>query len=243
MSTTYPDLNFTSFPDQIQNFITMLNMTVADGNLVKSYQEAMQNGDYALAQQYFSQITNANQKFIDATKVNTLIDTCVALQRFYTTDIEPYVEIKEAEWENTINQFSYIGVYSSTYSYNKNNFVLANVNGVDALFICLEQPPIGTPVTNTNYWRQLTIRGEQGISGTDLTFRYAWDSSQTYYIDDVVTFDGKIWGCLIQNSNQTPSSNSNYWKLIYQSQQEIYPFSSSTPSLNQIGGLWFEIVS
>ena len=243
MSTTYEDLSFTTFPDQVQTFVTMLNMTVADGPAILGYQQAMQNGDYATAQQYFSQISNGNQKFIDSTKINTLIDTCIALQRFYQTDIEPYVENKQQAWENTVNQFSYQGVYSASISYDKNNFVTATVNGVTHLFICLSQTVAGTPVTNTTYWRQLTIRGEQGPSGIDLSFRYTWDSSQTYYVNDVVSYNGSIWGCVQQNYNEVPSSNSEYWELIYTSQQEIYPFSSTTPSSSQIGSLWFEIIN
>lgn len=243
MSTTYEDLSFTTFPDQVQAFVTMLNMTVTDGPAIIGYQQAMQNGDYATAQQYFAQISNGNQKFVDATKINNLIDTCIALQRFYLTDIEPYVEIKQQAWENTINQFSYQGVYSASVSYNKNNFVIADVNGVNQLFICLSQTVAGIPVTNTNYWRQLTIRGEQGPSGIDLVFRYAWDSSQTYYINDVVSYNGSVWGCIQQNSNETPSINSDYWELIYTAQQEIYPFTSMAPSSSQVGSLWFEIIN
>lgn len=243
MSTTYQDLSFTTFPEQVQTFVTMLNMVVSDGAAVAGYQQAMQQGNYNLAQQYFNQITNSNQKFIDATKINTLMDTCVALQRFYSTDIEPYVEQKQEEWEDKVNKFSYCGVYSSSTAYDKNNFVLANVDGINQLFICLTEPPIGTPVTNDTYWRQLTIRGEQGASGITLTFRYTWDSSQTYYINDVVSYNGSVWACIIQNNNQPPTSSSSYWQLIYTAQQEIYPFTSATPASGQIGSLWFELIT
>lgn len=243
MSATYQDLSFTTFPEQVQTFVTMLNMAVSDGASVAGYQQAMQQGDYNLAQQYFSQITNGNQKFVDATKMNTLMDTCVALQRLYSTDIEPYIEAKQAEWEDKVNQFTYAGVYSSSISYYKNNFVLATVDGVDQLFICLMDAPMATPVTNTTYWRQLTIRGEQGASGITLTFRYTWDSSETYYVNDVVSYNGNVWGCIIQNNNEPPTSSSPYWGLIYTAQQEIYPFSSSTPASNQIGSLWFELLT
>lgn len=243
MSTTYEDLSFTTFPEQVQTFVTMLNMTVTDGPAVIGYQQAMQNGDYATAQQYFSQISNGNQKFVDATKINTLIDTCIALQRFYLTDIEPYVENKQQAWENTVNQFSYQGTYSASISYSKNNFVTADINGITQLFLCLSQTVAGTPVTNTSYWRQLTIRGEQGPSGIDLVFRYTWDSSQIYYVNDVVSYNGDVWGCIQQNSNETPSVNSSYWELIYTSHQEIYPFSSNTPISSQTGSLWFEIIN
>ena len=242
MSTTYTDLQFTSFPDSVQSFVTMLDMAINDASAINGYQEAMRNGDYELAQSYFSQITNGNQKILDATKINTFIDTCVALQRFYRTDIEPYINNKQTAWQNEINKFSYLGEYSSSTSYIKNNFVTATVNGVKQVFICIANAPAGTVVTNTTYWRQLTIRGLQGPSGEGLAFRFTWDSSQIYYPQDIVTYGDSIWCCLTQNSNQTPYEGSSYWQLIHSPTQDIYPFSQTQPSGTQVGSLWFQII-
>lgn len=81
-------------------------MTVNDAEAVSGYQAAMEAGNTSLAQQYYAQITNANQKFVDAEKMNTLMDTCVALQRFYLTDIKPYVENKQTSGKTqSINLF------------------------------------------------------------------------------------------------------------------------------------------
>lgn len=242
MSNTYSDLTFTSFPDEIQTFVTMLNMVVSDGDAVTGYQEAMRNGDYALAQQYFNQITNGSQKILDAEKINTLMQTCVAIQRFYSTDIEPYLNTKQTEWEGIINRFSYLGDYSLTVNYKKNNFVTSNVNGYPQLFLCINDAPAGTTVTNTNYWQPLTFRGEQGASGATLTFRYTWDSTQTYYIQDVVVYNNIIWVAKAQSTNKTPNISSSYWDLLYTASQDTYPFSSTTPTVTTVGDLWFEII-
>ena len=141
MSTLFPDLPFTQFPTNIQTFITMLNMTASDAPLIKQYQTAMENGDTALAQSLYAQITNADAKFIDATKLNTLMQTCVALQRFYKTDIQPYIITKQAEWQGIVDEFSYQGVYSPSTQYEVNNFVLYNLNGVNFVYICTSRPP------------------------------------------------------------------------------------------------------
>lgn len=242
MSTTYTDLPNTSFPDSVQSFVTMLDMAINDAPAINGYQEAMREGNYALAQSYLSQITNGNQKIINSTKLNQLLDTCVALQRFYSTDIEPYVNNKQTEWENNVNRFSYLGNYSASEAYVKNNFITATVNGVQQVFICIADAPIGSSVTNTAYWRLLTIRGQQGPSGQGLTFRFAWSSSETYYQDDIVTYGDSIWSCLLQNSNQTPYEGSSYWSLIHSPTQDIYPFSSIEPSGTQAGSLWFQII-
>ena len=241
MSNTYPSLQFTTFPEQVQTFVTMLNMAIADGPAIKGYQQAMQNGNNALAQQYYAQITNADQKFIDATKMNKLMDTCVALQKFYLTDIQPYVENLQTEWTNRIEQFNYLGDYSASTLYAVNNFVTYTASGVKNVYICVKVPPIGTAPTNTTYWRKLTIQGLQGPSGENLAFRYAWNSGEVYYPQDVVVYDNVVWGCLVQNSNQTPQSGSTYWRSIYSPQQVVYPFSAQEPTNMEAGFLWFKI--
>ena len=241
MSTTYQSLQFTTFPDDIQSFVTMLNMSVEDGAAVTGYQQAMQAGNNTLARQYYSQITNANQKFIDATKMNTLMDTCVALQKFYKTDIEPYIQSQQTIWGNRINQFNYVGDYSASTLYAVNNFVTYTASGVRNVYICVKVPPIGTAPTNTTYWRELSIQGLQGPSGENLSFRYAWDSGEIYYPQDVVVYDNVVWGCLVQNSNQTPQSGSTYWRSIYSPQQVVYPFSAQEPTNMEAGFLWFKI--
>ena len=240
MSATYPSLQFTTFPDDIQSFVTMLNMSVEDGAAVTGYQQAMQAGNNTLARQYYSQITNANQKFIDATKMNTLMDTCVALQKFYKTDIEPYIQSQQSIWGNRINQFNYVGDYSASTLYTVNNFVTYTASGVRDVYICIKVPPIGTVPTNTTYWRKLSIQGLQGPSGENLSFRYVWDSGEVYYPEDVVVYDNVVWGCLVQNSNQTPQSGSTYWRSIYSPQQVVYPFTTTEPTNMQEGYLWFK---
>lgn len=241
MSNTYPSLQFTTFPEQVQTFVTMLNMAIADGPAIKGYQQAMQNGNNALAQQYYAQITNADQKFIDATKMNKLMDTCVALQKFYLTDIQPYVENLQTEWTNRIEQFNYLGDYSASTLYAVNNFVTYTASGVRNVYICVKVPPIGTAPINTTYWRKLTIQGLQGPSGENLSFRYGWKSDEIYYPQDVVVYDNVVWGCSVQNSNQTPQSGSIYWNTIYSPEQVVYPFSVEQPTNMQVGYLWFKI--
>ena len=48
----------------------MLDMTINDAQAITGYQQAMRNGDYDSANQYFNQIENGEQKFINAHKIN-----------------------------------------------------------------------------------------------------------------------------------------------------------------------------
>ena len=73
----------TSFPNSIQTFPTMQDISSADASLVQQYQEAMESGNIATATSILGQISNVDKKIIRADLLNTITDTSVALQQFY----------------------------------------------------------------------------------------------------------------------------------------------------------------
>ena len=110
MSVLYPSLSNTTFPNTIQSFVTFLNITPTDASLIQKYQLAVQSGNMEEAENIFGQIQNGNQKIIDATKLNTLVDTTVALENFFKTDVFPYIDVKQNEWQNIIFAIFLIGL-------------------------------------------------------------------------------------------------------------------------------------
>lgn len=87
----------TTFPDKIQTFPEMLNITPTDGNKLKAYQEYMLDGRVAQAQQLLRTMDNWQQKIITANYLNTLFDTCEALQEYYTTKYSPAYVVSAKE--------------------------------------------------------------------------------------------------------------------------------------------------
>lgn len=79
----------TVFPQAIQTFPNFKDITVQDAPLVKQYQEAMKNGNIAQANQYLAQISNYQNKIITAQLMNTIVDTCEAVQEFYEQKFSP----------------------------------------------------------------------------------------------------------------------------------------------------------
>ena len=73
----------TVFPNEIQSFPTMQDMTSTDASLVQQYQDAMEIGNIGGAATILGQIANADKKLIRADLLNTITDTSVALQKFY----------------------------------------------------------------------------------------------------------------------------------------------------------------
>lgn len=75
----------TNFPNSIQTFPTMLNMTASDADIVTRYQEAMQVGNLKQATSILAEMTDGDRKLITASLLNTLFDTSVAVQKYYAT--------------------------------------------------------------------------------------------------------------------------------------------------------------
>lgn len=243
MSTKYPDLSLTNFPNSLDQFTTFLNIVSSDGPLIGQYQSAMQNGDTTLANQILTQIPQATQKIITAVDLNTLSQAMLAIERFYLNDIEPYIDDLHQSWLNTIQQFSYKGVWQSGTSYVTNNLVSYTTSGLNFVYIALSNVPMGISPTNQTYWRLLTIQGQQGDSGEGLSYRQEWNSSTQYATNDAVTYDGALWMALQASQNRLPDTNPQYWQLVMDLKTVTYPIQDTVPTNLQVDGLWFNTSS
>ena len=243
MSTKYPDLSLTNFPNSLDQFTTFLNIVSSDGPLIGQYQSAMQNGDTTLANQILTQIPQATQKIITAVDLNTLSQAMLAIERFYLNDIEPYIDDLHQSWLNTIQQFSYKGVWQSGTSYVTNNLVSYTTSGLNFVYIALSNVPVGISPANQTYWRLLTIQGQQGASGEGLSYRQEWNSSTQYATNDAVTYDGALWMALQASQNRLPDTNPQYWQLVMNLKTVTYPIQDTVPTNLQVDGLWFNTSS
>ena len=246
MSTTYPDLTYTTFPDTQQTFVQMIDLTSSDGELMKQYQQAMMNGDFATAQSVLAQMPNANNKIFDSVKANTLFDTTVALQRFYTTNVQDYIETKQQEWEALVQlftaNFAYVGEYNQGSSYKQNNIVsfVDSTTGYTFLYIAIQDNTAS--LVDQNSWRVLTVIGPQGLSGDGLTFMGAWNRTTPYNIGDVVTYQNELWSALQVNTNQEPGTTTGYWQNYGNFPVQTIFVSQTQPSMS-VGDFWFQVVS
>ena len=239
MSALYPDLSLTNFPSSVDQFMTFLNIVASDGPLIAQYQAAMEAGNQTQANQILAQIPQGAQKIITAVTLNQLSQAILAIERFFLTDIEPYIQNQQQSWLTIINQFSYKGNWASGTSYTTNNLVSYTVSGINLVYIAISAPPVGTPPTNTQYWRLLTIQGPQGDSGEGLSYREEWVNSNSYAINDAVTYNGAIWMAIQPSQNIEPSLNSQYWELVMNLETTAYPIQDTVPTNLQVGGLWF----
>ena len=240
MSTRYNDLSLTSFPDSVDVFKTFLNIEARDGAAIKGYTDAMQAGDQVLANQYLAQISSASQKIIQATDLNKLTEAVLAVERFYSTDINDDIEQRQVAWKALIDNFSYISVWASGTSYKKNNLVSYTIGNKTNIYIAIVDVPANIAPTNGNYWRVMTQSGKPGVSGVGLAYRAEWDSSEDYQKDNAVTYDGALWQSLATNTNIKPGTNDSIWKLVVPCHVSVYPIQDTEPSNQSEGELWFD---
>ena len=85
------------FPQQVQTFNQMQDISASDGALIAQYQTAIQAGNLTLAQQMLAQIPNNENKIITADYLNTINDTVVAIETYFRGRYSPAYIVSESQ--------------------------------------------------------------------------------------------------------------------------------------------------
>ena len=244
MSTLYQDLDFTNFPNALDNIALKSNITnAADAQLVSQIQTAILDNDFVTAANLLNSNPYLSGKIFNANDYNQIRDALIALERFYKNDIYNYIADKQATWENNIDRYNFKGVYSPSTQYEKNNLVNYTTSEGTLLYLCTQTPPSGTAPTNTNYWRVLTIRGERGEPGEGLSFTWVWSSAMQYHVNDVVIFNSKWWVAKQPNQNQVPVESSSYWEVMMTAlPAKQIPVQDTQPTDQVTGDQWYQVI-
>ena len=87
----------TSYPNSVQTFPQMIDLSASDGPLAQQYQAAMQAGNLALAKQILAQIPNNQNKIITADYLNTINDTVVAVEQYFQARYSPAYIVSDTQ--------------------------------------------------------------------------------------------------------------------------------------------------
>ena len=102
--------------------------------------------------------------------------------------------------------FNYRSAFNNNTSYNPYDVV--TYDGASYVATAASNGPNNPPPNqNPSAWNPVT-------SGFNLTG--AWNQTQSYYPDDVATFNGSTYVATAQNQNQEPDQNPNSWNLMAQ---------------------------
>ena len=85
------------FPQQVQTFNQMQDISASDGALIAQYQTAMQAGNLTLAKQILAQIPNNQNKIITADYLNTINDTIVAVEQYFRGRYSPAYIVSKSQ--------------------------------------------------------------------------------------------------------------------------------------------------
>lgn len=195
-------------------------------NIPYTYYQDIQIPDVTLKNQlanYFAtgqyqagiNLLNQNQEQLEtkayvANVINQLIFGITYLETAYSNGSTVFLSNLTTEFNNLIAQFLNRGQYLATTQYAQFNFVVYN----EEIYMCLQDPPVGTNPTNTTYWLEVGLRGNQGYAGTDVVMKYAWNQAINYETNDLVAYNGDLYVALRQNINSNPAQNSDDWLLF-----------------------------
>lgn len=206
MSQSYPIYPRSSFPEDIDAFEYMNDISESTLTAATAYNTYINQGNFEAAEKVRNDNPALEKCLFNADKHNKLLDAIMAMETLFSNDIHTYIR----------DIIKYRGLYSSTTSYKKYNVVTYVIEDVPNPFIAIADVPLKTPPTNTTYWQPLAIKGDQGISGIGLSPRGQWKPTVTYYKDDLVTHGDKWY---VANSNLSagiePSTTSEFWTVFF----------------------------
>lgn len=204
MSTLYPDLDLTAFPNiQDSRYVMIDPSTTADMTAINSYNTYIAAGNMAAALQVLTDNPRLQKMLFNAEKWNRHEDMLIAMERFYESDVRQYL----------VNIVVYRGIWNTVDTYAKYNVVYSSTG---ECYMAIQDVPVNTEVTETNYWVPITLRGEKGDTGTGLSWRGEWKSNTAYSKDDCVAYDNKLYGALQASTGQPPATSTAYWTVAFE---------------------------
>lgn len=213
MSTTYTDLTETKFPNAVDDLSRMSDLTSSDLTLVNQYYTYYNAGNLTAAAQLLADNPTLINKLFNAAKFNILRDALIALERFYLSDVQTYINSTRQSLQGEIDKFTALGVYDAATQYVKHNVVTSNGNGYVCTADCKGKAP-GT-TAGADYWQLIVNKGDKGDSGTGLSFRGQYSSTTAYTLNDCVTDGTSIWAALKASTGQALTEG-EYWTRVMQ---------------------------
>lgn len=224
MSIKYPDLIDTNFPDNIDEFERKRNPNNSEISDINYYQNLISQNKIEEASSFMQSKPNLKQVIIDAFLFNKILDSIKAIQRFYISDVKPYLDGVKNEinqlLNNTISNINdklsntvleleqkvkdvvvYKGAYDENQDYKKYDLVTHTINDNTFVYYCIQDATSGK-INDENYFVKLTIKGEKGENGTGLIPKGIYKNGVTYKKYELVAKDK----CLYYADKETVNS-------------------------------------
>lgn len=229
MSKLYPEYFSTDFPDALDRWENMIDVTIETKPIVDQFYRYYNDGDFDSAARVIEENPILRRMMINADNMNKLLHGIMALERFFYEDVERYL--------------MYIvkpqGDFDPGRKYTKYDVVFIARDDAKEAFMGIQTDiPVGTPPTDTRYFVPLALRGKQGASGMGLSPRGVWSSVISYYKDDCVSYGNIIWQCNKDNTGVVPREDDNtYWEALLRVPQQVVT-STTMPEGQVYNDIW-----
>lgn len=226
-------------PNTIQWFHYQ-DIQISDVTLSQQFQQYVAAGNYIDA---LSLLTNNEEQLAGkayiANVINTITSGILDLESRFKNGVTLFLSNLAIQYNTLIANMKKIGTWLITAQYMPYNFVIYN----QEIYMCIQQPPVGTLPTNTTYWLYLGLRGEQGAPGVDVTMRYDWNATTAYNPNDLVVYGTNIYVALTANTGVTPGTSSATWLLFLVSTPGQIFVGTTAPQYPTDNTIWFETAS
>lgn len=227
-------------PNSLFPWLKYQDIQIADVALQTQFESYMSVSNYSQALSLLSNNQSQLQgKAWIGDTINTLVNGIISVESLYNDNVIKFLSDLSETLQSLVDNYRNAGIWIVGNEYKEMNFVAYG----NEMYMALQDVPANTPITNTNYWLYIGLRGEQGASGVNVRQQYDYSSGKTYNINDLVVYQGQMYVALKSNIGVLPT-NSDTW-LLYQRVIKATIFVSNiAPTEDLVNGkIWFKTQS
>lgn len=227
-------------PNSLFPWLKYQDIQIADIALRTQFESYMSVGNYSQALRLLSDNQSQLQgKAWIGDSINTLVNGIITLESLYNDNVIKFLSDLSETLQSLVDNYRNVGTWIVGNEYKELNFVAYD----NEMYMALQDVPANTPITDTNYWLYVGLRGEQGVAGVNVRQQYNYSSGKAYNINDLVVYQGQIYVALKSNTNVLPT-NSDTWLLYERVVKGNIYVSNVAPTEELINGkIWFKTQS
>lgn len=227
-------------PNSLFPWLKYQDIQIADIALRTQFESYMSVGNYSQALRLLSNNQSQLQgKAWIGDSINTLVNGIITLESLYNDNVIKFLSDLSETLQSLVDNYRNVGTWIVGNEYKELNFVAYD----NEMYMALQDVPANTPITDTNYWLYVGLRGEQGVAGVNVCQQYNYSSGKAYNINDLVVYQGQIYVALKSNTNVLPT-NSDTWLLYERVVKANIYVSNVAPTEKLINGkIWFKTQS
>nr|DAV02000.1 MAG TPA: hypothetical protein [Caudoviricetes sp.] len=227
-------------PNSLFPWLKYQDIQIADIALRTQFESYMSVGNYSQALRLLSDNQSQLQgKAWIGDSINTLVNGIITLESLYNDNVIKFLSDLSETLQSLVDNYRNVGTWIVGNEYKELNFVAYD----NEMYMALQDVPVNTPITDTNYWLYVGLRGEQGVAGVNVRQQYDYSSGKAYNINDLVVYQGQIYVALKSNTNVLPT-NSDTWLLYERVVKANIYVSNVAPTEELINGkIWFKTQS